>query len=298
MSENAHPAVHESPIKTPKQLITVIAFAFLVPVIIIVLLSQFFANTRSVDRSSAAMTPEAVGKRLKPVGDVAFADGGGEAAKAPRAGEAAKVQRSGEEIYKSVCSACHASGAAGSPKLGDKGDWAPRLKLGQKKLVENAINGVGKMMPPRGGNAELSDVDVENAVAFMTNSVGAGVKESAAPMPETTAAGNAGKPAGKKLPIKESATASAPQATPAAAGKADGKKIYEATCTACHGSGVAGAPKAGDKAAWAPRLKAGMDAIYASALKGKGAMPPKGGNNALADADVKAAVDYLIGLAK
>jgi cytochrome c5 len=299
MSENAHPAVHESPIKTPKQLITVIAFAFLVPVIIIVLLSQFFANTRSVDRNSAAMAPEAVAKRLKPVGDVVLADAGGEAAKAPRSGEAAKGLRSGEEIYNSVCSACHASGAAGAPKLGDKGDWTPRLKSGQKKLVENAINGVGKMMPPRGGNSGLSDVDVENAVAYMTNSVGAGVKESAAPAPETTTAGAAGKPAGKKLLVKESATASAPPAPPAAAaGKADGKKIYEATCTACHGPGVAGAPKAGDKAAWAPRLKAGVDTLYASALKGKGAMPPKGGNNALADADVKAAVDYLVGLAK
>jgi cytochrome c5 len=61
---------------------------------------------------------------------------------------------------------------------------------------------------------------------------------------------------------------------------------------------VAGAPKAGDKAAWAPRLKTGADALYASALKGKGAMPAKGGNNALADADVKAAVDYLTSLAK
>lgn len=298
MSENALPAVHESPIKTPKQLITVIAFAFLVPVIIIVLLSQFFANTRSVNRNSAAMAPEAVAKRLKPVGDVVLADAGGEAAMAPRSGEAAKGLRSGEEIYNSVCSACHASGAAGAPKLGDKGDWAPRLKSGQKKLLENAINGVGKMMPPRGGNSSLSDVDVENAVAYMTNSVGAGVKESAAPAPQTATAGAAGKAAGKKLPVKESATASAPQATPAAAGKADGKKIYEATCTACHGAGVAGAPKAGDKAAWAPRLKAGMDTLYASALKGKGVMPPKGGNNALADTDVKAAVDYLIGLSK
>ena len=63
-------------------------------------------------------------------------------------------------------------------------------------------------------------------------------------------------------------------------------------------AGIAGAPKAGDKAAWAPRLKTGMDALYATSLKGKGAMPPKGGNASLADADVKAAVDYLVGTAK
>ncbi len=90
-------------------------------------------------------------------------------------------------------------------------------------------------------------------------------------------------------------------AAPAAAGApsgSKGKSIYDASCVACHGAGVAGAPKAGDKAAWAPRLKTGMDALYASALKGKGAMPPKGGNASLADADIKAAVDYLTGLAR
>ena len=262
MSQNEHDAGHESPIKTPKQLITVIALAFLVPILIIVMLSQFVANMRSVDRDSAAMSPDAVAKRLKPVGDLAFADTGGEAAQGPK---------SGEEIYKSVCSACHATGAAGAPKFGDKNDWAARLKEGQKMLVETAIKGAGAM-PPRGGSAGLSDLDVERAVVFMAN-------------------GSGGK-------FKEPAAAAKTAAAPAASDKADGKKIYEATCTACHGAGVAGAPKAGDKAAWASRLKAGTETLYASALKGKGAMPPKGGNSSLADADVKAAVDYLTSLAK
>jgi cytochrome c5 len=81
---------------------------------------------------------------------------------------------------------------------------------------------------------------------------------------------------------------------PAAAGKPDGKKTYDTACMACHATGAANAPKLGDKAAWAPRIKAGADALYASALKGKGAMPPKGGNATLTDADVKAAVDYLV----
>lgn len=89
-------------------------------------------------------------------------------------------------------------------------------------------------------------------------------------------------------------------AAPAAAGgdAAKGKSIYDAACMACHAAGVAGAPKAGDKAAWAPRLKTGKDALYASVIKGKGAMPPKGGNASLSDGDIKAAVDYLTGLAK
>jgi cytochrome c5 len=78
----------------------------------------------------------------------------------------------------------------------------------------------------------------------------------------------------------------------------NGESTYKAVCTACHSAGVAGAPKTGDKAAWAPRVKAGTAALYASAIKGKGAMPAKGGNVALSDADVKAAVDYMVAAAK
>lgn len=85
------------------------------------------------------------------------------------------------------------------------------------------------------------------------------------------------------------------------AGAADllkGKVVFEAGCVACHGTGVAGAPKVGDAAAWAPRIKNGAAALYASALKGKGAMPAKGGNGSLADADVRAAVDYMVSQAE
>jgi cytochrome c5 len=81
-------------------------------------------------------------------------------------------------------------------------------------------------------------------------------------------------------------------------GAANGKSIFEANCAACHGTGVAGAPKIGDKEAWGPRIKQGADTLHDHALKGKGAMPPKGGNMALSDADVKAAADYMIGQGK
>ncbi|HLX24949.1 MAG TPA: c-type cytochrome [Usitatibacter sp.] len=93
------------------------------------------------------------------------------------------------------------------------------------------------------------------------------------------------------------ATAAAMPA-PAKGGAADGKKTYETVCFACHGAGVAGAPKFGDKAAWAPRVAQGKDTLHASALKGKGAMPAKGGNTTLSDADVTAAVDYMVAAAK
>jgi cytochrome c5 len=96
-------------------------------------------------------------------------------------------------------------------------------------------------------------------------------------------------PAGKILKTGE---------TQAVAGKADGKKVYESTCMACHGAGVANAPKFGDKKAWAMHLMHGTEHVYENALKGKGAMPPKGGNLTLSDAEVKAAVDYMLGAVK
>jgi cytochrome c5 len=79
---------------------------------------------------------------------------------------------------------------------------------------------------------------------------------------------------------------------------ADGKAVYEQTCAMCHGAGVAGAPKLGDKAAWAPRIGTGKAALVASVTNGKGAMPAKGGNAALKEDEVAAAVDFLIGAAK
>ncbi|TFV92915.1 cytochrome c5 family protein, partial [Oxalobacteraceae bacterium OM1] len=80
-----------------------------------------------------------------------------------------------------------------------------------------------------------------------------------------------------------------------------GKKLYESACVACHGAGVAGAPKFGDKAAWAPRIQQGKPTLYEHAIKGfqgkNGMMPPKGGSAASED-EVKAAVDYMASAAK
>jgi cytochrome c5 len=121
------------------------------------------------------------------------------------------------------------------------------------------------------------------------------------PVGEVAIDPNQPKPAPSAPPPVAVAAAPIPGAPPAAAATPDaakGKAVYDSACMVCHAAGVAGAPKAGDKAAWAPRLKTGMDTLYASALKGKNAMPPKGGNLSLADADVKAAVDYLVGLGK
>ena len=95
------------------------------------------------------------------------------------------------------------------------------------------------------------------------------------------------------------AAAPAPAAQPAAAaGPADGKAVYGKACVACHVAGVANAPKLGDKAAWAPRIGTGIDALVKSVIGGKGAMPPKAGNPSLTDAEIRAAVEYMVGESK
>jgi len=137
------------------------------------------------------------------------------------------------------------------------------------------------------GNPAMS----EEAIAKRLKPVGEVAVDPNQPKPEPAAP-----VAAAAVPAAAPGAAAAPAPAAAAGGK--GKSVYDSACTVCHAAGVAGAPKTGDKAAWAPRLKTGMDALYATAIKGKGAMPPKGGNLSLSDADVKAAVDYLVGLVK
>ena len=79
---------------------------------------------------------------------------------------------------------------------------------------------------------------------------------------------------------------------------ADGAATYNQACAACHATGAAGAPKLDDKAAWKPRIAQGTDALYASAINGKGTMPAKGGRADLSDDVIKAAVDYMVSQAK
>ena len=132
-------------------------------------------------------------------------------------------------------------------------------------------------------------------VAKAPDEYAAWVKEMKAKMPAEPAPA----PAAESAPAAASPQGAGEKVAAAAPAKAaDGKSTYEATCVACHGTGAAGAPKLGDKAAWAPRLKQGAAVLQDHAIKGKGAMPPKGGNTALSDAAVKAAVDYMAAAAK
>ena len=259
---------HESFIKTPQQLVVVVLLSFLVPIIGIILIVQLVVGGRSAD--PGALTSDAVKARIQPVGRVEFGAGGG----------AAAGGRSGEEIVKATCATCHQAGVANAPKLGDKAAWAPHIKHNLNHLVATVIKGKGAM-PPRGGDTSLTDDEVARAVVFMANQGGGKFKE---PAPKAPA----------QQPQAQATTAAATD-KPAAA---DGKKVYDATCTACHTAGLANAPKPGDKAAWAPRVKLGMDAMVQSAIKGKGAMPPKGGASNLSDAEVRAAVEFMVSQSK
>ena len=297
---------HSSPIKTPKQLIIVVVLAFIVPIVIIGLLSQLFTSTRH----EASQNEQRVLERIKPVGTVVIADASG-----PHG------NLTGAEVYAQVCKTCHEAGLAGAPKTGDKAAWGARIVAGEQMLVQHAIAGFqGKtgVMPPKGGNMELTDEEVHRAVVYLANQVDAGWQEpaptavaSTASAPASAAAGAANAPPGgakgsaapgtsMATPAAGPAAATPAPAAAAAAGeaKADGKAVYEKTCSVCHATGLAGAPKFGDKGAWAPRIATGMDALHNSSLHGKNAMPPKGGNTALSDTDVMAAVDYMVGAAK
>jgi cytochrome c5 len=169
MSE--HATEHTSFIKTPKQLVTVIVLAHVVPIVLIVLLTQLVMKSTSVSKNDPAFSEEAVARRLKPVGEVSIME-----ASAPAA------ERSGKEVTDGVCAACHVTGALNAPKIGDNAAWTARIKQGFEALAKTAIAGI-RQMPPRGGNPNLSDIEVARAVAYMANQSGASFKEPAGKAP-------------------------------------------------------------------------------------------------------------------
>lgn len=171
---------HSSAIKTPKQLIAVLLAAFIFPVTIILLLTQFITGGIAVDQNGPLFSDEAVARRLKPVGTLVLASDspqiaekseGTQAASAVVAPVAAAAADSGDKIktiYTASCAACHTTGAAGAPKLGDKSAWAPRIKSGTDTLYNSALKGKNAM-PPKGGNTSLSNVDVKAVVDYMVS---------------------------------------------------------------------------------------------------------------------------------
>ena len=133
----------------------------------------------------------------------------------------------------------------------------------------------------------------------MTAAAGGKFAMPAAPAAPAAAA-SAAAPSAAVAPAAVVAAAPAVAEAPAAAVKVaanNGEALYKQVCTGCHAQSVAGSPKFGDKAAWAPRIKTGVDAMTASVIKGKGAMPPKGGS-AASEAEIRATVEYMVSAAK
>ena len=166
---------HSSFIKTPQQLITVVLLAFVVPIFGIIMIVHLVTSRPHADPGE--LVPEVVAARIQPVGTIEFGAAGGGAA------------RSGEDVVKTVCGACHLTGAAGAPKIGDSAAWGPRIKQGLKGLLDNATKGI-KAMPPRGGleAGPIGDQELVRAIVYMANQAGAGFKEPAAPAADKAAA--------------------------------------------------------------------------------------------------------------
>jgi cytochrome c5 len=188
---------HHSAIRTPKQLVVAVTIFFLVIVLGIILLVKFVTTDKLSGAGTDAHGSEAIAARLRPVADEGYT---------LKDASAPKVLQAGDAIYTSTCAACHTSGAAGAPKLGDAGAWAARIGKGQDTVIKNAIQGLNAM-PAKGGNPDLDDVEVARAVVYMVNQSGGKFKEPAVPAAPAAAAAAA--------PATEAA-APAAAATPAA----------------------------------------------------------------------------------
>ena len=153
---------HDSPIKTPKQLALVILVAFVVPVLLIMLIVKMMVPTEIESEKPEVI--QAAQERLAPAAVSELRDSG-----------AARTLLKGDAVYQNNCAACHTSGAAGAPKMGDKGAWSARLGKGLEGLSASVIKGKGAM-PARGGNPDLADDEIKRAIAFMLNESGASFK--------------------------------------------------------------------------------------------------------------------------
>jgi c(7)-type cytochrome triheme protein len=195
-----------------------------------------------------------------------------------------------KDIYAATCAACHASGVAGAPKLGDAAEWQKRLAAGgQAALVQSVLKGKGAM-PPRGGNAALTDDEIRAVVQLMTGGA-AKAADAGKAAAQTKPAPAVPAPASAPSPAQAATAARAPAAAAAAS---PGRATFDLACAPCHRTGVLNSPRIDDPAAWTARLAQGVAALQASAIGGKGGMPPKGANPNLSDDEVRAAVDYIV----
>ena len=302
MSDHAHDS-HTGPIKTPAQLLWTSFFFFVAPIFIIIGL-VYYVTTDDKPAAGAVDQELATAMRIQRIGSVELRD-------------ANRPLQSGDAVYAAQCAACHTTGLVGAPKFGDAAAWASRIGQGYDTLLTHAVQGLGAMAAQGGG--VFSDLEIGRAVVHMVNASGGTLAEPEAPAADVAADADAAPvepsaeaPAAEAVaPASEAAAPAAevaapaaevavePAAAPAAATVAAGagEALYKQACAVCHVAGVAGAPKFGDKAGWAPRLAKGVDALAKSSINGLGAMPPRGGSSA-SDAEIHAAVEYMLAAVK
>lgn len=175
--------------------------------------------------------------------------------------QAQAADRTGKEVVETTCAACHTSGKDGAPKIGDQAAWSQRASKGLDKLTANAITGV-RNMPAHGGQAALSDLEMSRAVGYMVSGGNAADTNKAYSSPNTRT----------------------------------GEQVVKERCQECHAESKNSAPKLGDMKAWQPRLTKGVEPLVKSAIGGHNGMPARGGMANLSDAEMKAAVEYMVGL--
>jgi len=148
---------HTGPVKNPKQLLLTVFFSFVAPIFIIIGLVLYVTSDKKPEAGAVNME-KAIAMRIQKVGVVEIRD-------------ANRELKSGEEVFKAQCSACHAAGLAGSPKLGDVAAWAPRIKTGYETLLNSAVKGKNAMGAQGGGDFET--LEIGRAVVYMANAAGA-----------------------------------------------------------------------------------------------------------------------------
>ena len=170
--------------------------------------------------------------------------------------------KTGKKVYQKYCAVCHASGAAGAPKLGDSSEWQTRLKIGKNQVYERAIQGFNSM-PAKGTCTGCSDDAIKAAVDYLidTKQTGSTVM----------------------LPVQE-ATLSLKV----------GQTIYQNHCAICHSQGVTGTPQLGDKITWKPLIAKGIDVLFENTIHGYKKMPAKGGCDTCSNAELEASVRYMV----
>lgn len=250
---------HEMTKTTPMEFLSALLGGLFPPLIAILLIVGLVVSiqARQVDQDTTAATDKANRERIQPIGQSLAIDP-----------NVPHVDMTGEQVFNNVCTNCHGSGALGSPKFKDTAAWGKRITQGYDTLLQHALNGIRKM-PSRGGEPDLTDLEVARAMVYMANAGGA----------------------------KFEAVLSK-EVEPTAAQLEQGKKVYAENCASCHDTGLTGAQKLTDTKAWDALIKQGKKYLYPAAINGTFGGPAKGGNDKLTDDETKAAVDYMVNEAK